>query len=121
MNDKLLGQKVILYRKMMNMTQRQLADMTHLSLETIGRIEKGTAKLSLEKAVLLAKGMGVSLDALTDESSMILYPNSESDSNLLHARVLLEKASRQIDQALDCLHDKPIRLHWFKSELPEKE
>lgn len=121
MNYFLLGQKVIQYRKMMNITQRQLAVQTHLSAEMIGKIERGKTKLSLENAVLLAKGMGVSLDALIDESTAILYPNAQGDSDLLHARTLLEKAAAQIEQALACLNEKPIRLHWFASELPETD
>ena len=121
MDYKLLGQKVIQYRKLMNMTQQQLADRLHLSTETISRIEKGKTKLSLENAVLLAKGMGVSLDALTDESSSILYPNAKDDSDLLHARVLLEKANKQIEQAIECLNEKPIHLHWFWPENSDKK
>jgi len=121
MNYTLLGQKVIQYRKLMNITQQQLADRTRLSAETIGRIEKGKTKLSLENAVLLVKGMGVSLDALIDESTPILYPSAQNDSDLLHARVLLEKAYGQIGEALVCMNEKPIRLHWLVSELPEKE
>lgn len=121
MNYILLGQKVMEYRQMMRISQSQLADKAHMSVEMIGRIEKGKAKLSLENAVLLAKGMGVSLDALTDEKMTVLYPNAQNDSDLLHARVLLEKAYNQIGQALDCLNEKPIYLHWFSSELSDKE
>ncbi|MBR5289198.1 MAG: helix-turn-helix transcriptional regulator [Clostridia bacterium] len=121
MDYKLLGEKVTQYRRQMNMTQQQLADRTRLSTETIGRIEKGKTKLSLENAVLLAKGMGVSLDALTDESTSILYPNAKNDSELLHARALLEKANRHIEQAMECLNEKPIHLHWFWPELSDKE
>lgn len=68
-----------------------------------------------------AKGMGVSLDALTDESMRILYPNAQNDGDLLHARVLLEKAYNQIEQALACLNEKPVRLHGLSSERPDEE
>ena len=61
-------------RKMLNMTQEELAEKVGVSRQAVAKWEAGETSPDLEKARLLAKALGVSLDDLTN------YEQGDSDS-----------------------------------------
>ena len=61
-------------RKMLNMTQEELAEKVGVSRQAVARWEAGETSPDLEKARLLAEALGVSLDDLTN------YEPGDSDS-----------------------------------------
>ena len=61
-------------RKMLNMTQEELAEKVGVSRQAVAKWEAGETSPDLEKARLLAEALGVSLDDLTN------YEPGDSDS-----------------------------------------
>ena len=61
-------------RKMLNMTQEELAEKIGVSRQAVAKWEAGETSPDLEKARLLAEALGVSLDDLTN------YEPGDSDS-----------------------------------------
>ena len=53
-------------RKMLNMTQEELAEKVGVSRQAVAKWEAGETSPDLEKARLLAEALGVSLDDLTN-------------------------------------------------------
>jgi XRE family transcriptional regulator, regulator of sulfur utilization len=58
------GKNVAAMRQKRNMTQDQLADKAKLSIDTIGKIERGLRWARLTTLHQLAKGLGVTTDEL---------------------------------------------------------
>ena len=73
-------------RKMLNMTQEELAEKVGVSRQAVAKWEAGETSPDLEKARLLAEALGVSLDDLTN------YEQGDSDSMdaLTSSRALAE-------------------------------
>ena len=60
----LLGKRVRIRRKVLELTQEELADRIDVSTSFIGHIERGTRKLSVETLHDLCKALDVSADFL---------------------------------------------------------
>ena len=58
------GKRVAALRQKRNMTQDQLADKAKLSIDTIGKIERGLRWARLTTLHQLAKGLGTTTDDL---------------------------------------------------------
>ena len=59
-----MGKRIRLLRKQMNLTQEELAAQVGVSLSFMGHIERGTRQPSLDHLVRLSKALGVSTDFL---------------------------------------------------------
>ena len=55
-----VGQRIRKQRKLMGMTQKDVAEKVGISLPFYGHIERGTRKASLETMVSIANALGVS-------------------------------------------------------------
>ena len=59
------GEQILLRRRRLKWSQRQLADESGLSMVTIGRIERGEIQnLSVDSMLRIAAALGVSVQAL---------------------------------------------------------
>ena len=91
MNDKKaailrqIGAKVAYYRTLRRMTQAELADKVHMSLSSIGRIERGTYNNGAPISTLIdvADGLGVDLVSLVTFSEAEEKILKEVEKNLL--------------------------------------
>ena len=91
MNDKKaailrqIGAKVAYYRTLRRMTQAELADKVHMSLSSIGRIERGTYNNGAPISTLIdvADGLGVDLVSLVTFSEAEEKILREAEKNLL--------------------------------------
>ena len=63
-----LGKRVRTQRKLLDMTQEELASKINVTAQFIGHIERGTRKLSVETLVSLANALKVSCDMLLQDS-----------------------------------------------------
>ena len=63
-----LGKRVRTQRKLLDMTQEELANKINVTAQFIGHIERGTRKLSVETLVSLADALKVSCDMLLQDS-----------------------------------------------------
>ena len=59
-----LGQRVRRQRKLLGMTQKEVAEKVGISLPFYGHIERGSRKASLETLVALSNALGVGVDYL---------------------------------------------------------
>ena len=64
-----LGQRIRRQRKLMGLTQKEVAERAGISLPFYGHIERGTRKASLETTVDIANALGVSTDMLLQDST----------------------------------------------------
>lgn len=67
-----MGQRIRRQRKMMGLTQREVAEKVGISLPFYGHIERGSRKASLETMVSIANTLGVSADMLLQDSLDIM-------------------------------------------------
>ena len=85
-----LGQRIRRQRKLMGLTQKEVAERAGISLPFYGHIERGTRKASLETTVDLANALGVSTDMLLQDSLDVMTKPLASDACLSeHSRALL--------------------------------
>ena len=67
-----LGQKMKIARKEKELTQQELADLSHVSIKQIAKIEKGKINPSYLILKALAKVLSISLDSKKDLRIKIL-------------------------------------------------
>ena len=85
-----LGQRNRRQRKLMGLTQKEVAERAGISLPFYGHIERGTRKASLETTVDIANALGVSTDMLLQDSLDVMTNPLASDACLSeHSRALL--------------------------------
>lgn len=65
----ILGQRVRAARIVRGLSQERLSDISGVSLKHIANIEKAKCNPSIEKLVMVARALGVSLDALLNPPS----------------------------------------------------
>ena len=63
-----LGKRLREERLRLNLTQEKLAEDVELSTAYIGQVERGERSLTLEKLILIAKRLGVTVDFLLADS-----------------------------------------------------
>ena len=100
---KALGQRIRHQRKLMNMTQEELASVSDVSTSYIGHIERGIKRCSLETLVCISNALDISpnsllqdsLDSIPFELETNLAPRSRS---LLHGFLqLLQENDKKFD------------------------
>ena len=85
-----LGQRVRRQRKLLGMTQKEVAEKVGISLPFYGHIERGSRKASLETVINIANALGVSADTLLQDSLDVMTKPLASDACLSeHSRSLL--------------------------------
>ena len=85
-----LGQRIRRQRKLMGLTQKEVAERAGISLPFYGHIERGTRKASLETTVDIANALGDSTDMLLQDSLDVMTKPLASDASLSeHSRALL--------------------------------
>ena len=57
-----IGKRIRYHRRMLDITQKQLADMTKISVSYIGHIERGTRIMSVETLCALADALHLTTD-----------------------------------------------------------
>ena len=77
-----LGQRIRRQRKLMGLTQKEVAERAGISLPFYGHIERGTRKASLETTVDIANALGVSTDMLLQDSLDVMTKPLASDASL---------------------------------------
>ena len=77
-----LGQRIRRQRKLMGLTQKEVAERAGISLPFYGHIERGTRKASLETTVDIANALGVSTDMLLQDSLDVMTKPLASDACL---------------------------------------
>jgi transcriptional regulator with XRE-family HTH domain len=63
-----LGRRIREERLKMNLTQEKLAEDIDISTAYVGQIERGDRNLTLDKLVLIAKRLGITVDYLLSDS-----------------------------------------------------
>jgi transcriptional regulator with XRE-family HTH domain len=62
-----LGQRIASYRKAVELTQTQLAEVLGISQKTMAHYEVGRLRISVEMLTTLAKTLGVSVEQLLED------------------------------------------------------
>ncbi len=72
-----MGERMKKQRKLLHMTQEQLAEKLNISVKHYGGVERGNAGLSLENLIEVSHILGVSLDYLVkgEENSEEIIPS----------------------------------------------
>lgn len=65
---KALGQRIRKQRKLMDMTQEELASVSDVSTSYIGHIERGIKRCSLETLVCISNALDISPNSLLQDS-----------------------------------------------------
>jgi len=81
-NKKLLvevGLRIRRLREDRGLTQEQLAEDTNVTVEFVGRCEKGKAAMSLSNLLVLAEALGVSLGNVLDGAKPAPKPKAPRD------------------------------------------
>lgn len=96
-----LGLRIRRQRKLLHLTQDQLAERAGISVSFLGHIERGTRKAGLETLVLLANALGMSTDILLQES----LNDDVLRGNVYRQRVMLKEISRLLQENPDTWED----------------
>ena len=69
---KQIGTKIIYYRKLRGLTQQELSELAHISISTLGKIERGKYNLNVSLSVLIdiANGLDIDFSILFDFSEI---------------------------------------------------
>ncbi len=78
-----LGKRIKTQRKLLGLTQEQLAEQAGISCSFMGHIERGTRKLSVDSLVRIADALHLSCDTLLQDSVNL---NMQVESNWLTER-----------------------------------
>lgn len=72
-----MGERMKKQRKLLHMTQEQIAERLNISVKHYGGVERGNAGLSLENLVLVSDILGIDLDYLIkgEENSQEAIPS----------------------------------------------
>lgn len=90
MDYKLLGKRICEERHKLGLTQETLAEDVSISSAYLGMIERGQRKIVLDKLVLIANRLGVTIDYLLSDSV-----TSDEDTTIDQIRQLLQNKSQQ--------------------------
>ena len=92
-----LGKRIRTQRKMLDMTQEELAAAIDVSTSFIGHIERGTRKLSVDTLVKLADALKISCDQLLQDSMDQTVSRRSSTINK-NAKMLLREIVNMLDE-----------------------
>ena len=97
MDYEALGKRIRTQRKLLDMTQEELAAAIDVSTSFIGHIERGTRKLSVETLVSLANALRISCDQLLQDSMDQTYSRRSNGMNK-NAKLLLRELVNMLDE-----------------------
>ena len=103
MDYEALGLRIRQQRKLMKMTQEDLAGITDVSSSYIGHIERGIKHCSLETLICICNSLNIPPNSLLQDSLSIPLVNTDSE---------LSPASQELlDKFVDVLkeHDKKLK------------
>lgn len=89
-----LGERVRQVRKESNLSQQKVSEKSGLALRTISRIERGLMNPSFEVLVMLATGLGVSVEYL------FTYSSDEDDAGAHELVNLYHSSTKQGQQVI---------------------
>lgn len=101
-----LGKRIRQQRKLLRMTQEQLAEQAGISLSFLGHIERGTRKASLDTLVRICNALQVSPQLLLQDS---LADNLLGDASTVsdnHKRLLREISNVMLEYGVEMPEDK---------------
>ena len=101
-----LGKRIRQQRKLLRMTQEQLAERAGISLSFLGHIERGTRKASLDTLVRICNALQVSPQLLLQDS---LADNLLGDASRIsdtHKRLLREISNVMLEYGVEMPEDK---------------
>lgn len=92
-----MGQRILDRRKQLNMTQEALANMTHLTSQTISYAETGQKAMRPETMLKICDALGISADYLLRGEIL------EADASLLQQKIstLTPSQYRHLEQIID--------------------
>lgn len=92
-----MGQRILDRRKQLNMTQEALANMTHLTSQTISYAETGQKAMRPETMLKICDALGISADYLLRGETL------EADASLLQQKIstLTPSQYRHLEQIID--------------------
>ncbi|MBQ4090121.1 MAG: helix-turn-helix transcriptional regulator [Clostridia bacterium] len=93
-----LGKRIRTQRKMMDMTQEELAAAIDVSTSFVGHIERGTRKLSVDTLVKLADALKTSCDQLLQDSLDQTVSRRNNNSMNKNAKMLLREIVNMLDE-----------------------
>jgi len=70
--SKKIGTKIMLERQKRKLSQEELAELTDLSRNTIGKVERGEASPTIDTLERIAKAFGMTFNDLTDVTKIDL-------------------------------------------------
>ncbi|WP_332633074.1 helix-turn-helix domain-containing protein [Halalkalibacter flavus] len=95
--NKELGQKIQKYRKSINMSTTELADLSETSQSTISKIENGNSTTNIETLIKICKALKITLYEILPE-------------NVLPEQKVSSTDKRKIFNVLDQMSDSEIRI-----------
>ena len=92
-----MGQRILDRRKQLNMTQETLANLTHLTSQTISYAETGQKAMRPETMLKICDALGISADYLLCGEIL------EADASLLQQKIstLTPSQYRHLEQIID--------------------
>ena len=101
-----LGKRIRQQRKLLRMTQEQLAEQAGISLSFLGHIERGTRKASLDTLVRICNALHVSPQLLLQDS---LADNLLGDASTVsdkHRKLLREISNVMLEYGVEVPEDR---------------
>ena len=96
-----LGQRIRRQRKLIGLTQKEVAERAGISLPFYGHIERGTRKASLETLVALANALHVGVDYLLCDSLNTVRNDSGPDGLSRGQRYVMHEILSTLQSHLD--------------------
>lgn len=93
MDYKAMGRRIRAQRKLLGLTQEQLAAVLDISNSFMGHIERGTRAVSLETLVKIANALNISCDVLLQDSLTSRDDNATMGLNENNLHLLREIAN----------------------------
>ena len=90
-----MGQRILERRKQLNMTQETLANLTHLTSQTISYAEMGQKAMRPETMLKICEALGISADYLLRGKIL------EADTSLQKISTLTPSQYRHLEQIID--------------------
>lgn len=118
-----VGRTISEQRKIKGMTQKQLADLLHVSYQAVSRWEQGISLPSIDIIYEIAQILDTTVDFLlngfSEERKIISYMDTGLDIKKLH--MIKERLSSLISKDDRLLHAKCIDPVFFKLDISEME
>lgn len=104
-----IGKRIAFFRKEMGITQRELADVLHISYQAVSKWESGKSLPTVEMLYEISNLLNVAVDVLLDEEGWknrgISYRDSGLDTKKLHAlKKEIEKLQSEDERILSAYY-----------------